>query len=156
MKNAYKLLAAVAVCELAGVAGSAFTAPAIAGWYAGIAKPELAPPNWVFAPVWTALYALMGVAAFLVWKKGLGRPGVRAALALFGAQLALNVSWSAVFFGLRAPGGAFAVIALLWAAILATIVAFGRLSRPAAWLLAPYLLWVSFAGYLNLMIWRLN
>ncbi len=157
MKNFWKLVIAVAVAEGAGTIGSFFTAPAIPTWYAGLARPEIAPPNWVFAPVWTTLFALMGIAAYLVWV----RPGVSSrdrnkALALFAAQLALNVLWSAVFFGLESPGGALLEIIVLWWSILVTIIAFARISRPAAWLLAPYILWVTFAAHLNYTIWTLN
>lgn len=157
MKNIFKLIFSVAVCELAGFIGSLFTMPAImSGWYAGLAKPELAPPNWIFAPVWTVLFALMGVAVFLVWKKGLGNKGVKTALIIFDTQLVLNVIWSVIFFGLKSPGWAFVEIVFLWLAILAAIIAFARVSRPAAWLLVPYIIWVTFAGYLNYSIWQLN
>jgi tryptophan-rich sensory protein len=98
----------------------------------------------------------MGVAAFLVWKRGLERRDVRIALGIFVGQLALNTLWSILFFGLQSPGAAFVEIVILWFAILATIVAFARISRPAAWLLVPYILWVSFASYLNFSIWMLN
>ena len=147
-----KLLTAIVISEAAGIIGSLFTASAIPGWYASLIKPQLAPPNWVFGPVWTTLYALMGIAAFLVWKRGLERREVKTALAIFVGQLALNTLWSIIFFGLKNPGAAFIEIILLWLAILATIIAFAKISKPAAWLLVPYLLWVSFAGYLNYAI----
>jgi translocator protein len=156
MKDVLKLILAIGICELAGVVGSLFTSSSIAEWYAYLVKPELAPPNWVFAPVWTTLFALMGIAAFLVWKKGLQRQEVRLALGIFAAQLILNTFWSIIFFGLRSPAGALVEIVILWLAILATIMAFARISRPAAWLLVPYLLWVTFATYLNYTIWLLN
>lgn len=156
ISNTSKLIIAIVGSELAGIIGSVFTAPAIAGWYTTIAKPELNPPAWVFGPVWTTLFALMGVAAFLVWKQGLERRDVRIALGIFVGQLALNTLWSILFFGLQNPGAAFIEIVILWFAILATIVAFARISRPAAWLLVPYILWVSFASYLNFSIWMLN
>lgn len=154
--NASKFIIAVAIAELAGIIGSVFTAPAIEGWYAGIVKPAFNPPSWVFGPVWTLLYALMGTAAFLIWKKGLDRSDVRIALGIFAVQLILNTLWSMIFFGLQSPGGAVVAIVVLWLAIVATIVAFAKISRPAAWLLAPYILWVTFAGYLNFTIWMLN
>jgi tryptophan-rich sensory protein len=128
----------------------------ITDWYADLVKPKLAPPNWIFAPVWTILFVLMGVAAFLVWKKGLDRKDVKIALGIFVGQLVLNTLWSIIFFGLRSPGSAFIEIIFLWVAILATIISFARISRPAAWLLVPYILWVGFASYLNFMIWMLN
>lgn len=156
INNALKLIIAIAVSELAGIIGSIFTMPSIESWYADLAKPELAPPNWIFAPVWTTLFALMGIAAFLVWKKGLDRRDVKIAIGIFIGQLILNTFWSIIFFGLRSPGGAFIEIIFLWLTIFTTIIAFVKISKPAAWLLAPYMLWVSFAGYLNYMIWILN
>ncbi|MFA5172844.1 MAG: TspO/MBR family protein [Candidatus Paceibacterota bacterium] len=154
--NTLKLIIAIIVSELAGIIGSVFTTPSIAGWYAGIVKPALNPPSWVFGPVWTTLFAFMGIAAFLVWKKGLNRKDVKIALGIFLGQLVLNTFWSIIFFGLHSPGGAFIEIIFLWLAIFATIIAFVKISKPAAWLLIPYILWVSFASYLNFMIWISN
>lgn len=151
MKRFFRLVVAIVVCELAGAVGSVFTAGAVAGWYGGLVRPALNPPSWVFGPVWVTLYALMGIAAWLVWERGGGK-----ALAIFSGQLVLNASWSIVFFGLRSPGLALVNIALLWLAIVWTGAAFYRISRPAAYLLLPYFLWVSFAVYLNFFIWRLN
>ena len=156
ISNTFKIIIAIVVSELAGIIGSVFTAPAIVGWYAGIAKPTFNPPSWVFGPVWTTLFALMGIAAFLVWKKGLDRRDVQIALGIFIGQLVLNTLWSIIFFGLHSPGGAFVEIIFLWLAICATIIAFAKISKPAAWLLAPYIAWVSFAAYLNFTIWMLN
>lgn len=155
-KDTLGLVVAVVVSELAGIIGALFTTPAIDTWYATLAKPALNPPSWVFGPVWTTLFALMGVAAFLIWKRGQERAEVRLALGIFAVQLILNTAWSILFFGLRSPGAALVEIAFLWLAILGTIIAFARLSKPAAVLLVPYILWVSFAGYLNYMIWILN
>ena len=155
-KNLPKLLAAIVVSELAGGIGSIFTMKSIAGWYATLIKPEFSPPNWIFGPVWTTLYALMGIAAFLVWRKGFDRKDVKIALGIFLGQLVLNTLWSIIFFGLQSPAGAFAEIIFLWLTILATIIAFARISKPAAWLLVPYIFWVSFAAYLNYSIWILN
>ncbi len=154
--NAFKLIIAIIVSELAGIIGSVFTTPSIASWYAGLIKPALNPPPWVFGPVWTTLFLLMGIAAFLVWRKGLDRKDVKIALGIFLGQLVLNTFWSIIFFGLHSPGSAFVEIIFLWLAILATIIAFARISKLAAWLLIPYILWVSFASYLNFMIWTLN
>lgn len=124
-------------------------------WYASLRKPAWNPPAWVFGPVWSALYTMMAVAAWLVWKRG-GLVVQRRPLALFLAQLLLNAAWTPLFFGLHQPGAAFAVIILLWLAIAGTLVAFRPVSRAAAWLLAPYLAWVTFAAVLNGTLWRLN
>jgi tryptophan-rich sensory protein len=145
----------LALVFAAAAAGAAFTAPAIPTWYAGLRKPSLTPPNWVFGPVWTLLYVMMAVAAWLVWRRG-GWVGARVALALFVVQLAFNVGWSALFFGLKLPGAAFAEIVILWLLILLTALRFRRHSAAGSLLLAPYLLWVSFAGWLNYQVWRLN
>lgn len=145
----------ILIAQAAGAIGSIFTVSSVGGWYTTLAKPELNPPAWVFGPVWTTLYTLMGIAAYLVWRK-IDAPGAKLALTLYVVQLALNALWSILFFGLHSPGGALVEIVFLWLAIVATIVAFARVSRLAAWLLAPYILWVSFAAYLNYAIWMLN
>ena len=124
-------------------------------WYAGLQKPAWNPPGWIFGPVWSALYAMMAVAAWLVWQRG-GFAAQRRPLGWFLAQLVLNAVWTPLFFGLHRPGVAFAEILLLWLAIAATLVAFWPVSRAAAWLLVPYLAWVSFAAVLNGTLWRLN
>jgi len=124
-------------------------------WYANLRKPSWNPPNWVFGPVWTTLYVMMAVAAWRVWRLG-GDGGRRTALGLFLAQLALNAAWTPLFFGLRQPGLAFAEILLLWLAIGATTTTFFKRDRVAAWLMIPYLAWVSFAAVLNAVLWRLN
>jgi translocator protein len=124
-------------------------------WYASLKKPAWNPPGWVFGPVWTALYTMMAVAVWLVWKRG-GWAAQRPRLTLFLVQLALNAAWTPLFFGLKKPGWAFAEIVLLWLAIGATLLAFRPVSRVAAGLLAPYLAWVSFAAVLNFTLWRLN
>ncbi len=141
----------VLVCELAGIAGSVFTVPVISGWYAGLTKSALTPPGWVFGPAWITLYFLMGVAAYLVWRKGEVR-----ALYVFWAQLTVNVLWSYFFFGMHNPALALIDIVLLWALILWAIAAFAKISRSAAYVLIPYIAWVSFAAYLNYSIWMLN
>ena len=156
INNVLELIIAIAVCELAGVIGSVFTMPSIKSWYATLTKPALNPPAWVFGPVWTTLFALMGIAAFLVWNRGLGSGAVQIAIGLFAVQLVLNILWSMLFFGWHNPAGAFIDIIFLWLAILATIIAFAGISGPAAWLLVPYILWVSFAAYLNYAILVLN
>jgi benzodiazapine receptor len=124
-------------------------------WYDALRKPQFQPPKSVFGPVWTVLYAAMGVAAWRVWRRA-GWGGARGALTLFLAQLALNVAWSWLFFAWRRPDLASVEIVVLWLAILATLLAFRRVDRPAAWLLAPYLAWVTFATALTIALWRLN
>ena len=156
LNNFFKLVIAIGVSELAGIIGSVFTISAIPNWYAGLVKPALNPPAWVFGPAWTTLYTLMGIAAFLVWRMVWERKEVKMALEVFGIQLFLNAIWSIIFFGLQNPGWALVDIILLWLAIVWTMVVFYKISRPAAYLLVPYLLWVSFASYLNYSIWMLN
>lgn len=138
-----------------------FLAPAVAvsagpdEWYASLNKPSWNPPNWLFGPVWTLLYALMAVAAWLVWRRGgFARHG--GALMCFLVQLALNAAWSPLFFGMHQAGWAFVEIVLLWSAILTTIWTFGSINRLAATLLVPYLMWVSFAAVLNFTLWTMN
>lgn len=150
------LIICLAIPFLAGAIGGFFTAPAIPTWYAGLAKPVFNPPPWIFGPAWSALYAMMGVALYLVWRRGLKQPGVKRAAILFAAQMALNAAWPILFFGLRNPGIALIEIAVLWVMILLTLLAFLRVSRTAGLLLVPYLAWVSFAAVLNFAIWRLN
>lgn len=156
MKNSIKLVIAILVSELAGIIGSVFSVSAIPSWYEVLEKPALNPPGWIFGPVWATLYALMGIASYLVWKRGWNRVDVRNALYIFGLQLVLNATWSIVFFGLQSPGWAFVNIAAMWLAIVWTMTVFYKISKPTMWLLLPYILWVSFASYLNLMIWILN
>ena len=156
LNNFFKLVIAIVVSALAGVVGSFFTNSAIPSWYSEIIKPVLNPPGWVFGPVWTALYILMGIAAYLVWKNGWERSDLRTALGVFGIQLILNATWSVIFFGLQNPGAAFIEIISLWLTILAAIIAFSKISRTATWLLIPYIVWVTFAAYLNYSIWFLN
>ena len=149
------LLVSLAICLGVAQLGSLFTRPEIPNWYASLAKPAWNPPNWVFPVVWTTLYVMMAVAAWLVWKAA-GFAGARPALSLFAFQLALNVVWSALFFRMHQPGWAFVEILVLWALILATVVAFWQVRQAAAWLMVPYLAWVAFAACLNFTIWRLN
>jgi benzodiazapine receptor len=156
MKKALRIIVFILVCEFAGVIGSLFTSPSIPGWYAGLAKPAFNPPNWVFAPVWTILYALMGISAYLVYEKGPRKSEVRKALAVFAGQLVLNALWSIVFFGAHMILGAAVVIIILWGMILASIMLFSKISRTAAYLLNPYILWVSFATILNISLYVLN
>lgn len=155
MKKTYKLIISLLIPQLAGGLGSFFTASSVKDWYLTLEKPALNPPAWVFGPVWTMLFLLMGYALYLVWTDESGKRRTLAYL-VFGIQMILNILWSIIFFGLHSPGGALFEMIFLWLAILATIIAFAKISRTAAWLLAPYILWVSFAGYLNYSIWILN
>lgn len=151
------LLLAVVAVELVGASGAVFTAQGLAEWYETIERPAVAPPNWVFAPVWTTLFALIGGAVWLVWRQAESQPrDVRLALGVFTVHFAANLAWSAVFFGQQAIAAGLAVILLLWLLIVATMVVFARVDRRAALLLVPYLLWVSFATYLNYRFWVLN
>ena len=149
------LVVILVVCFAAAGIGGAVTTPKIATWYATLAKPSWNPPNWIFGPVWSALYFCMAVAAWLVWRQN-GFDGAKLPLTLFGVQLALNVLWSCIFFGLEMPGLAFVEVLLLWTAIAATMVTFWQRSMIAGILFVPYLAWVSFADVLNFTIWRLN
>ncbi|MCR4322568.1 MAG: tryptophan-rich sensory protein [Candidatus Azambacteria bacterium] len=152
-----KLIIAVGISFLPGIIGFVFTAPAIPEWYAFIQKPVLTPPSWIFGPVWTALYLLMGIAAFVVWTRiSTGLRERKRALVIFDVHLALNALWSILFFGFRNPGVALIEIIVLWLSILLTIFVFYKASRLAAVLLVPYILWVSFAVYLNYAVWVLN
>ena len=145
----------LAICFLAAAIGSWFTADSVKTWYPTLAKPAGTPPPWVFGPVWSILYFLMGTAAWLVYRsRSVAKATV--ALTLFFVQLALNATWSFVFFGLRQPGLALLEILLLLAAIVATMKHFAHVSRLSAWLMTPYLAWVGYATFLNLGIWRLN
>jgi translocator protein len=146
--NIVSFVIAQVICFAAAGIGGAFTASSVRTWYPEIQKPTWNPPEWVFGPVWTALYFMMGVSVWLVWRSG-GWPGARTALILFGIQLVLNAVWSFIFFGARNPGFAFVEILLLWCAIVATIVAFWAHSKTASGLLVPYLAWSSFAASIS-------
>lgn len=156
MKDLGKLVVAIAGCELVGFAATPFTLAAIPTWYQALNKPIFSPPNWVFGPVWTILYCLMGISAYLVWKKGLRNNGVKVALTYFLMQLALNFLWSVIFFGLHLPLLAFIEIVILWLFIFVTMKKFAKISRDASYLLIPYIIWVSFAAILNISIVILN
>lgn len=174
-----KLLISVVICELAGIAGSLFTVPAISGWYATLNKPVFSPPNWIFAPVWTTLYLLMGISLYLVWKNNwqVKNPLLQSGrktwnlwserlwtgdlqkvniISIFALQYVLNILWSYIFFGLHSPVLAFIEILALWWAIVYTVVNFYRVSKSAAYILLPYLIWVSFAAVLNYSLMVLN
>lgn len=156
VNNVLKLVVSVMFCLAAGWTGSIFTRHAVISWYPQLVKPFFNPPSWVFAPVWTVLYILMGVALFLILKKGFSVFGVKTAVVIFLFQLVLNVLWSLIFFGFHSILGGLGVITLLWLSIVLTIYMFTPLSKISACLLAPYLIWVSFAWFLNLSLWFLN
>jgi tryptophan-rich sensory protein len=157
--NARSLLAlivALAIPLLVGGIGGAATARAIPTWYQQLEKPAWNPPDWVFGPVWTVLYLLMGIAAWLVWRMGWDVPRVQIALGVFAVQLIFNLLWSLIFFGWQRPGLALLEIILLWVLVGITTLRFFSLTPLAGFLLAPYWLWTSFAGVLNAAIWWLN
>lgn len=151
------LVITILTVEIVGASGAIFTAQGLTEWYDTLQRPALAPPNWVFGPVWTILFALIGVALWLVARQADASPQkARIGFGVFMVHFVFNLAWSAVFFGMREIGWALAVIGLLWLLIVATIWAFKRVDRRAALLLVPYLLWVSFATYLNYQFWVLN
>lgn len=177
--NLFRLLLSIIICELAGVIGAGFTTPAIGLWYKGLDKPFFNPPNWIFGPVWTAIFILMGISLYLIWSKKwaiknelkfknkkppnkLSRKFLSGSwqkaniILIFAVQLVLNVLWSLIFFKFHSLGIAFFELIMLWFAIVFTIINFYRVSKAAAYLLLPYLLWVSYAGILNFFIWILN
>lgn len=155
LQQALVLIVFITVCFASAALGAAVTSTSVDGWYQTLAKPSWNPPDWLFGPVWTALYSMMAIAAWLVWRSH-GWRETRSALNWFSIQLALNVTWSFVFFGLHRPGLAFAEIVALWISISATCLAFRAQSNTAALMLIPYLAWTSFAAILNLVIWRMN
>jgi benzodiazapine receptor len=156
MDKLIRLAIAVAIPLAVGGMSGLATAHGIQDWYPSLVKPSFTPPSWLFGPVWTLLYLMMGTAAFLVWQKGWESGAVKAALALFAIQLILNGLWSVLFFGMRWPGLAFAEILLLWISIGGTIALFWRVAPVAGLLLLPYDAWVTFAVVLNGAIWLLN
>jgi benzodiazapine receptor len=156
MKKVMIFLGCLAVSFAAGAIGSIFTVQNIPVWYAALNKPPLNPPNWIFGPVWSLLYTFMAISLFLVIKKGFNDKGVKKAAGFWIYQLVLNTLWSIVFFGMKSPLWAIPIIVLLIDAILHTIVEFFKVSKTAAYLLIPYILWVSFAAYLNVGVFVLN
>ena len=146
----------VAICLIIGFLSGFATQSSVSDWYVTLNKPSFNPPNWIFGPVWTLLYILMGIAAGIVWAKGFYHIWVKTALYNFGFQLLFNALWSVVFFGFKNPFWALLVILFLLALILVTIKWFNVVSRTAAYLLIPYFLWVCFATILNYKIWEMN
>ncbi|MFP4115818.1 MAG: TspO/MBR family protein [Candidatus Aenigmatarchaeota archaeon] len=151
-----KIIVAILIPLMTGFVGSVFTADAVSGWYPTLQKPAFTPPNWVFGPAWTALYILMGISLYLVWREGFERREVKVGIGIFAVQLFLNALWSFLFFGLRSPLLGLVEIIPLWIAILATVIYFYRISKKASYLLIPYLAWTSFAALLNYSIFILN
>jgi translocator protein len=149
------LIVFIVVCLGVAGAGTIFTTGAVRNWYPAIHKPSWTPPEWLFGPVWTSLYLMMAIAAWLVWQKR-GSVDVKSALWLFTFQLVLNAAWSPLFFGLKSPLAGLMAIIPLWVAILATLLSFWKISPAAGGLLVPYWLWVSFATALNFSIWKMN
>lgn len=156
MKDWKKLIISILVCEGVGISGTPFTLSAIPTWYAGLEKPFFSPPNWIFGPVWTILYLLMGISFYLLWVKGWKKKSVRYAGILFGIQLLLNFLWTPLFFGLRSPLLGLIDILLLLGVLIYTISKIFPISKTAAYLLVPYLLWISFATMLNAAVLILN
>jgi translocator protein len=151
-----KLFVSILIPLLIGFTASFFTTAAVDGWYLTVNKPTFNPPNWLFMPVWTTLYVLMGIALYLVWSSNAAEGLKRTAIILFAVQLTLNFFWSIIFFYAHQLGWAFVEIIAMWLMILLTIIWFGKISSTAAWLLVPYICWVSFASVLNYSIWKLN
>lgn len=151
-----KLISAILMSLGAGFVGSAFTTKSIDSWYVYLNKPSFNPPNWLFGPVWTSLYILMGISLYLIWKNGLQKSFVKNSFILFIVHLVLNAFWSIAFFGMHSPILAFGVIIILWLIILILIIRFYKINKFSSYLLIPYILWVSFASVLNFSIWQLN
>jgi tryptophan-rich sensory protein len=156
LRSALVLVLLLVIVFAVGGAGSYFTRSSVGTWYEELNKPAFNPPSWLFAPVWTALYICMAVAMWLVWREEESASQVTPPQMMWVAQLALNLGWSVIFFGLREPGLALAEIILLWSAILATTMVFFRMSRAAGILMVPYALWVTFAAILNFSLWYMN
>ncbi len=156
IKEVPMLIGSILIPFVVGYIGTIVTLSQITTWYSTLSKPWWSPPNWLFGPVWTTLYLLMGIALFLIWREGLHRREVRFAILIFGVQLALNLLWSVVFFSFHALFGSFIIVMLLWLAILANIIAFLIISKWAGLLLVPYIIWVSIASYLNYSVYLLN
>lgn len=156
MNNTLKLIIAIAIPIIVGGTSGFFTATGVESWYQTIARPTWNPPGWIFGPVWTTLYVMMGISLFLVWKEDTSVELKKIGIALFAIQLVLNFFWSFIFFNQHQIGWALVEIVAMWVFILLTIFAFAQVNKAAAWLLVPYISWVSFATILNFTIWQLN
>jgi len=148
------LISFIIICNLIGALGAIWTS-SDGAWYKGIKKPSFNPPSWVFGPVWTLLFTLMGISLYLVWTSPSSKIRI-IALILFAVQFLFNVAWSYLFFGINKPLWAFVEILILIGFILATIIYFFKVNKLSGYLLIPYILWVSFASFLNYSIWKLN
>ena len=155
-KTLLQIVTFIVAAEIIGITGSVFTISSIPTWYASLNKPSFNPPNWIFGPVWTILYATLGLSAYLIWKKGWVNKDVKITLGIFALQFIVNLKWTFLFFGLHSTLLGLIAIAILWVLIVLTIIKFYQLSKPAGLLMIPYLLWVSFATLLNFYIWKLN
>jgi len=156
LRELARLLLCIFVCQLAGVIGSLFTARSVTTWYTTLDIPWFTPPGSIISAVWIILFSLMGLSLFLIWQKGISSTDTKIALGVFAVQLLVNILWSYAFFGLQSPLAAFIVIVFLWLLIVQCIMRFWYIRKEAAMLLVPYILWVSFAAFLNYTIWRLN
>jgi len=156
MNKFLKYALSIVLCLSTGAVGTIFTVSAIPTWYTTLVKPSFSPPNWIFGPVWTTLYILMGISLATIWEKGIKSGRFREAIYLFLAQLAINAVWSPVFFGAKNLFLALIIIIFMWIFIVKTILSFRKISKFAAYLLYPYIAWVSFASILNFSIWFLN
>ncbi len=154
MPNWLKLIISLLIPQLVGGLGAWATFTSVQSWYPTLAKPAFNPPNWIFGPMWTLIYVLMGIACFLIWKSK--HPRKKQLLILYGVQLFFNALWSPAFFGLQSPGLGLLVIIPLFVLIVFCVIQFKKVSAPASWLMVPYLLWVGFASMLNFSIWMLN
>jgi translocator protein len=156
MTNTIKLIISIAIPVAIGATSGFFTVTGVESWYQTINKPSWNPPSWIFGPVWTSLYVMMGIAFYLVWKSDSSSILKKTAIILFAAQLLFNFFWSFIFFNQQQIGWALVEMLIMWVLILLTIFAFANVSKTAAWLLVPYIAWVSFAAILNFTIWKLN
>ncbi len=156
MSNNFKFIISILLPMIIGGISGSFTSASINTWYVTLNKPWFNPPNWIFGPVWTLLYLMMGIAFYMIWKSEAVNAVKQTAVILFAAQLLVNFLWSLIFFYLKQPGWAMIDIILMWILIVATIFSYGKISSTAAWLMLPYICWVSFAMILNFYLWKLN
>ena len=156
IKSARKLLLSIGICQTVGILAFIFAAPSISSWYTTLTKPSFAPPDWIFAPVWFTLFTLMGISFYLIWQEGIEKKAVKSAIVIFIIHLFFNFFWSTLFFSFKSPSLAFCEILILWIMIISLVPQFGKINRLSAYLLMPYLYWVTFASLLNYSIWLLN